>query len=353
MIKSHLSKINRTSQYNRDRSSFLRLDANERVIPFNKKTVNDLKRIINNNILQSYPSNPKKLVSLIAKNENINKKYISLVPGSDSAIKYMFEIFSGTKSKVITLSPTYGMINVYSKIYQLKLIKVYENEISKKFFSNAIYKKSSFLYIANPNQPSGWTINKKLIHKIIKKAYSKKKYIIVDEAYIDFSKQESCTKLVNKYKNLIILKTFSKSMGIAGLRIGYIICHPNISKMINSVRSIFDISHFSIEVAEYFLKRKSLLKDYLSEIKKSKKFVEKECLKRNLNFLNTDANFFHIFLSNKKIKDISNFLSKKKILVKSKHSKGFDVLKNSLRMTYGSRKQMSYFFKQFDKVYYN
>ena len=105
-------------------------------------------------------------------------------------------------------------------------------------------------------------------------------------------------------------------------------------------------------MAEYFLKRKNLLKDYLSEIKKSKKFVEKECSKRNLNFLNTDANFFHIFLSDKKIKKISNFLSRKKILVKSKYSKGFNVLNNSLRMTYGSKKQMSYFFKQFDKVYY-
>ena len=352
MYKRHLVKIFRTSQYNYDRSFFLRLDANERVIPFKKKTLIDIKKIINNNILQSYPSNPKKLIDLIAKKEKLNGKYINLVPGSDSAIKYLFEIFTGTKKKVVSLYPTYGMVEVYSKIYQFNLKKINEHQIKKNILSSEIYKNTAFFYIANPNQPSGNLIDKKLIYKVIQKANKKNIFVIIDEAYIDFANQKSCSDLVKKFKNLIILKTFSKSMGIAGLRIGYTICNPNISKPLNAVRSIFDITHFSIKIAEYFLQNKKLLKEYLFNIKKSKKFVENECLKRNLQFINTEANFFHIFLNVKKIKKISNFLRDNKILVKSKYSRGFNVLKNSLRMTYGTKKQMSYFFKQFDKVYY-
>ena len=350
MFHKHLKNIKRTSQYNFDRTHFLRMDANERVKPFEKKIISNLKGIINNNILQSYPTTPQNLINLISKKEKLEKKYINLVPGSDSAIKYIFEIFSRKNNKIVSIYPTYGMIDVYSKIYQFKLVKFYENKI-KNFLLNSTYRKLAFLYIANPNQPSGRIIKEDLINKIVKKAHAKNKYIIIDEAYIDFSKQKSCAQLIKKYKNLIILKTFSKSIGIAGLRIGYMICDPNVAKIVNSTRPIFDISYFSLKVAEYFLLNPKLLKNYLKEITACKKFVAQKCLKRKLKFLNTEANFFHIFFEKSKIKKISKFLKNKKILVKSKYSKGFRVMDNSIRVTYGSKQQMSYFFNQLDKVY--
>lgn len=351
MHKKHLQNIIRTSQYNHDRSHFLRLDANERVIPFEKKTIKDLKKIVNDNVLQSYPSAPKKLASLISKKEKISNSYINLVPGSDSAIKFIFENFTGTNLKVISLYPTYGMIDVYSKIYRIKLKKVNENNVEKFFSLNRNYNDVAFIYIANPNQPSGKIIDKKIIEKIIKMANLRKKVLLIDEAYIDFANQKSCTNLVKKYKNLIVLKTFSKSTGIAGLRIGYVICNPKFAKVLNSVRSIFDITHFSLKVAEYFLSNNKIIKNYINKIRITKKFVKKQCEKRNLKFLNTEANFFYIFLDLARVNKIYNFLKNKKILVKSKHTKGFKVLNNSLRMTYGSKKQISYFFKQFDKIY--
>ena len=350
MYQKHLTKITRTAQYNFDRSSFLRLDANERVIPFSKNILSKLKKIITNNILQSYPINPKKVINLISRKEKLNYKYINIVPGSDSAIKFIFEIFSGKKTKVISIYPTYGMIEVYAKIYKQKLHKIYENKV-KNFTVKSMYNNTSFLYIANPNQPSGKIISKNMIVEIIKTARAKKKYVVIDEAYVDFSKQKSCANLISKYDNLILLKTFSKSTGLAGLRIGYIICHPKVSKLINSVRPIFDVSHYSLKVAEYFLLNKRIIDQYLQAIKNSKKFVKKECLKRNLKFLNTEANFFHIFLNKKNVSKIYNFLKKNNILVKSKYSRGFKVLENSIRMTYGSRNQMKYFFTKFDKIY--
>ena len=151
------------------------------------------------------------------------------------------------------------------------------NKFFLTFSKKATNKKVAFLYNANPNQPSGRIIKKDLINKIIKKARSKNKYIIIDEAYIDFSNQKSCSQMVREYKNLIILKTFSKSTGIAGLRIGYMICNPNISKIINVIRPVFDISYFSVKVAEYFLLNPKILKNYLKEIQICKKFVVQEC----------------------------------------------------------------------------
>ena len=352
MEQKHLKKISRTSQYSYDREPFLRLDANERVIPFKGKIVSDLKKIITNNVLQSYPTSSENLIKLISKKERLNRKFITLVPGSDSAIKYIFEIFNNGKKKVISISPTYGMLEVYSKIYKFKLKKILESKFKKNFLKKNIFSNISFIYIANPNQPSGNLINYKLLVEIIKESKMRKKYIIVDEAYIDFASQKSCSSLVKKYNNLIILKTFSKSLGLAGLRIGYVICNPSLAKTISAVRPIFDISHFSMKAAEYFIKNKSILNQHIKDINQSRKVVKKECLKRKLNYLDTHANFFHIFLQKREIKKVSKFLKNKKILIKSKFSKGFGVLENSIRVTYGSKRQMLSFFRAFDKIYY-
>ena len=76
------------------------------------------------------------------------------------------------------------------------------------------------------------------------------------------------------------------------------------------MRPIFDISHFSLKVAEYF-KNKIILREHVADIKTSRKVVKKECLKRKLNYKDTHANFFHIFLKKKQISKISRFLKKK------------------------------------------
>ena len=145
MHKKHLQNISRTSQYKLDRSTFLRLDANERVIPFKKKVIKDLKNIVSNNILQSYPSEPKNLIKKISKREKISKNYINIVPGSDSAIKFIFENFSGSKLKLVTIYPTYGMIDVYAKVYQLKLEKINENKIESFLLVDKNYKRKALI----------------------------------------------------------------------------------------------------------------------------------------------------------------------------------------------------------------
>lgn len=352
MFNKHFKKITRTSQKNFNRENYLRLERNERVLPFSNKTLIDVRKLVNNNNLQSYATDQNAVLNLISKREKINTKYINMVPGADSAIKSIFEVFSKSKSKFVTIYPTYGMVQIYSYIYKIQMNKVYESDI-EKFLLNETYKKISFLYIANPNQPSGSYFNKKLILKIIKKAKSQKKYIIIDEAYIDFANERSISQLVKKFDNLIVIKSFSKFIGLAGLRVGYFLSHPKIGKIINSVRANYDISHFSLKVVEYFLKNKKILNDYILQINKSKKYIAKECLKRKLKFLNTKANFFHIFLKPKKIKEVFEFLRKNKILIRSRYFGDLNLLNNSIRVTIGSKKQMSYFFKQFDKVYFN
>lgn len=350
MFNKHLKKIDRTSYYNFDRSKYLRLDRNERTIPFNEKVLKDLKNNIFSNTIQSYPMEVDKLKKLISKKEKFNQKYINIVPGTDAAIKYIFEIFAVKNRSIVSIYPTYGMINIYSKVYKYKLIKVNLNK--KKFDIQKFFlKKTPIIYIANPNQPSGQSIDKNNILKIIKKAKQNGTYVVIDEAYIDFSEFKSISKFVKKFKNLVVLKSLSKSFGIAGLRIGYIIAHPRFNRILNTVRPTHDISSFSIKAAEYFMKNVKIKNSFLEDIKKAKKYLINECLKRKLNFESTQANFFYILLPSKKIRKIHNFMFKNKILIRSNYLGAFKDYRNSIRITVGKKEQMTKFFKIFDKIY--
>lgn len=351
MLNKHLKKINRTSNYNFDRSRYLRLDRNERTIPFNSKILSDIKKNISSNIIQSYPMEINNLKDLISKKEKINKKFINIVPGTDSAIKSVFEIFSEKKNKfIVSIYPTYGMIDVYAKIYKYKLIKVNLNN-NIVDINKFVIKKTSFIYIANPNQPSGKYIRQRDILRIINRAKKNNTYVIIDEAYIDFSEFKSISNMVKKFKNLLVLKSLSKSFGIAGLRIGYVVASPSVNKILNTVRPTHDISFFSVKVAEYFLKNLRIAKSFVKQIKETKKFIIKECIKRDLKFENTQTNFFYIKLPINKIKKIHNFMFKNKILIRSNYLGSFKNFKNTIRITIGSKDQMRKFFSNFDKIY--
>ena len=349
MFNSYLRKISRISNYDIDRSLYLRLDANERTIAFTKKDISRLKKIIQSDILQSYPSAKSKLIKLISKKENLDHKYINIIPGADSGIKYFFDIYSGQKGDILALYPTYGMIDVYCKTHKFNYLKVNEGDYDYNNIINKINNKTLFVYIANPNSPSGKLLSEKKILQIIRRARTKNKFVLLDEAYIDFSKQISLTNWVKKYSNLVVLKTFSKCIGLAGLRIGYIVANTNANKIINSIRPPHDTSILSIKFAEYFLSDKKIWKNYLDKIKKSKKYIEQSCNVRAIKFINTDTNFFHIFFDKNKIFKIVKYFKKRKILVSSKYLGNYKAYKNSLRITYGSIGQMKVFFESFDK----
>ena len=348
MFNTHLKKISRISNYSIDRSLYFRLDANERTIPFSKKNISELKSYITSDLLQSYPSEKESLIKSISQKEKVDKKYINLIPGADPGIKYIFDIFTTQKGNVLSIYPTYGMIEIYCKTHKYNLLKILERNFKNFLLKNTINSKTLFIYLANPNSPSGKLLDKKIIIEIIKKAKKNSKLVIIDEAYIDFSLEKSFSSLVKKYDNLVVLKTFSKCIGIAGLRIGYMIANPKINNAINAIRPPHDISIFSIKVAEYFLSNKKIWNDYLKEINLSKNFVNLECKKRNFKFLNTEANFFHIFFQKKKILKIVKYLKSRKFLVASKYLGSYKSYNDSLRITYGSIQQLKVFFKMLD-----
>lgn len=351
MKKNWLKKVLRHQLVDIDRSNYLRLDKNERVIEFEKKFLDYLKKRINTHTISAYPD-LYKLKKIIGKNSKISPDSIFLSAGSDISLKTCMEVFTNPRDFVIILEPTFGMVNVYCDIYNLKKIKIgYTNNLElnlKKLFAN-ISKKISLVIIANPNSPTGTIIKKTDMIKIIKKCDKFKVPIVIDEAYEGFYKY-SYANLIKKFKNLIITRTFSKSFGLAGLRVGYTITNKKFSALLNKFRPMYEINSIAYLAIEFLIKNKTIINKHIKNVAVAKKFMIKELKKLEMKYIDTYANFFHIKFE-KKIPHLEKVFKKNKILVrKGPGVKGFEKY---LRFSLGSKKQMQQIIQIIKKYKFN
>ena len=201
LMKNWLKKIHRSSPDIIDRSKYLRLDKNERVVAFEKKFLEFLKRKIDTFNLSAYP-NTNKIKKLIAKKLKVNEKMVYMSAGSDVSLKTCFELFTNKNDKVIILEPTFGMVNVYSNLYGLKVIKIgYDKNLIlnyKKLFKS-ISRQISLIVLANPNSPTGTIIPEKTMIKILAKTKKENIPLVIDEAYEGFY-TKSYVKYIKNYK---------------------------------------------------------------------------------------------------------------------------------------------------------
>lgn len=338
LMKNWLKKIHRTNTENFDRSKYLRLDKNERVIPFEKKFLKFLKKKIDTFNLSAYP-NIARIKKLIAKKIRVSEKMIYMSAGSDLSLKTCFELFTKKNDKVIIINPTFGMVKIYCDLYALKVININYNKdftLNYKKLFNSITNQISLIILANPNSPTGTIIPKNIMLKILTETKKKNIPIVIDEAYEGFY-LKSYVKYIKNYKNLIITRTFSKSFGLAGLRAGYAVTNYYYASLLNKYRPMYEINSLSCLAIEFCLNNYSIVKKHIKEIQLAKRFLIKELKKLNVEYLDTYANFFHIKLGkNSKIIE-KKFKSKGILIRKGPGVKGFEAFS---RFSLGSKKQM-------------
>tara|TARA_Y100000590_G_scaffold31417_3_gene34767 strand:- start:2203 stop:3291 length:1089 start_codon:yes stop_codon:yes gene_type:complete len=312
--------------------NFLRMDKNERIDRYENNVLNNFKKTILSEDIVNYPQEHS-LIKALSNFFNVKETNVLITPGSDAGLKYIFETFVQKKNKVASLTPSYAMFEFYADLFKSKLLKVYYDEnfnVDEKDIKKVINKKIKIFYIANPNQPSGTSLEDKKVKKILDLSSKKNFLVIIDEAYVDFSSHSSKINLIKKYKNLFIIRTFSKGYGSAGLRVGCIFSNEKNIEEVNKVRPLHNVNSIGLKFASYLLKNNQILKKNIKNINQSKSMVYNFCKKNNLNFLNSDTNFINIFFSEQTCKNIQSFLRKKKILVRlrnfnTKNKKFFSI----------------------------
>jgi len=317
------------------RHNKLRLDANERISSFSKKFIETIKKKITGTYLTAYPET-EEIYDLLSTQYKLDRSNFMLTAGSDMGIRHCFETFTTPQSKIITLSPTFGMVNVYSKIYQTKQIKIsYDKNLNLDINNlfKSISKKIDLIMIANPNSPTGTHIEKINIIKILKLAKKNRCVVIIDEAYYGFYKN-SYIKLIKKFNNLIILRTFSKAFGLAGIRAGFIVSNKTLIKKMYSFRPMYEINSLACLIIKEIYKNKKLVSSYIQKTLDGKKYLIKQLNQLKIKHHETFTNFILIDFSNRGNLDrIKKYLKKEKILARK--APNIRAFRHYLRFTLG------------------
>lgn len=253
--------------------------------------------------LNRYPDPyQKELKQQLANLKGIDSNNIFVGNGSDEVIDLAFRIFcSPGIEKALTFFPTYGMYDVSANINNVELIKLPLNqdfqidlEKVKPYLADNGVK---LIFICSPNNPTGNLMNKSDIEFIISNFNG---VVILDEAYIDFTEENSLINLINQYNNLIVSQTFSKAWGLAAARVGLAYANSEIISLYNKVKPPYNVSELNQKAA---LKALENIDDYQQNL--ATILNEKEQLKQALQQLDlvkkvypSDANFLLIEVEN-------------------------------------------------------
>lgn len=298
------------------------LDANENPynIPFNR-----------------YPDPLQwKVKEEISRMKGIDKDCIMLGgAGSDEPIDLAYRIFcEPAKDNVVAIDPTYGIYQVAADINNVEYRKVKLNDrfdFSAGDLLQKADKHTKLIFLCSPNNPTGNSLNRDEIIRTIENFHG---IVILDEAYIDFSSRPSILEEPNRFPNLIVLQTFSKAWGSAGVRLGMAFAAPEIISLFNKVKYPYNVSRLT---QDYALK---VLSD-AGEVRKWVRILleERDNLCRQLSetacvekIYPTDANFILVKVSD--ATGIYQYLVKKGIILRNRSS--VTLCSNCLRITVGT-----------------
>ena len=273
--------------------------------------------------------------SILAEQNGVKKENILLGNGSDEVLDLIYRAFcEPARDNVITMPPTYGMYKVLADTNNIEnkevlLTKDFQLNIDAILASSDRYTK--ILFICSPNNPTGNIFNSNNIELLLN---SFKGLVVIDEAYIDFSSEQSWLKKLSKYPNLIVTRTLSKAYGLAGIRLGICYASTEIIAILDKIKPPYNVNELTQKRA---LKRLLNNNDFINEIgliidEKNRLFKELLQIKYIIKMYPSEANFILI-----KVDDASkryNQLLDKGIVIRNRTSQ--PLCENTLRLTIGT-----------------
>jgi len=192
----------------------------------------------------------RQLKSALSIYKKVGENEMLITNGSDEGIDLLLRLFCvPAKDAIIICPPTYGMYAVSASIQNIETIEVPltpDFQLDLSSVKASITRKTKLIFLCSPNNPTGNLLNIDDVKDLIE---SFKGIVVIDEAYIEFSNQQSLSSWLDKYNNLIVLHTLSKAWGLAGARIGICMAHPEIIALLNAIKPPYNLSGPAQEVA--------------------------------------------------------------------------------------------------------
>ena len=287
--------------------------------------------------LRKYPdTNATALVDELSKNYGLKDENIFVGIGSDDVLSLAFLTYFNSAKPVIFPDITYSFYDVWADLYRIP----YQTKALDKDFN--IIKEDYLcdnggVVIANPNAPTGVELSLDIIEEIV--SYNKDRVVIVDEAYVDFG-AHSALPLIDKYDNLLVVQTFSKSRALAGIRIGMAFGQKKIIDYLKDVKFSFNsytLNPLTIAVGAAALKDDAYFKDITAKTIATREHMKEELKRLGFSFADSKTNF--VFATHEKIpaEEIFKYLKEKNIYVRYWNK---PRINNHLRISVGTDEEV-------------
>ncbi len=291
------------------------------------------------NGVNRYPDPQQKSVkSILSKIKKVSENQILLGNGSDEVLDLLFRAFcEPNQDNIITLPPTYGM---YSVLANLNAIENREVVLTENFQPNVntileqVDRNTKIIFLCSPNNPTGNSFSDESIVTLLKNFNG---FVLIDEAYIDFSDKESWLQELSDYPNLIISQTLSKAYGMAGIRLGILYASTEIITVLNKIKPPYNINVLTQQKAINKLEEFNSIKNEIYLIKTDKEYLFKQLLEVNFidKVFESDANFILIKVDDAELR--YNQLIANNIVIRNRSNQ--PLCENCLRITIGTREE--------------
>ncbi len=283
----------------------------------------------------------KHLKQAIAELYGVEYDNIYLSNGSDDILNFSFMAFAGNGVKAAFPEISYGFYKVYAELYNLDYVKIPLKE-DFSVCAEDYCGLDSFIVIANPNAPTGKTISKQDIIRILES--NPDNVVLIDEAYVDFG-GESVYPLIKAYKNLLVVQTFSKSRSMAGARLGFAFGDKELIDDLNKIKystNPYNINRLTLIAGEAAIKENDYYMQNCKRIIENREYTAAELEKIGFNVIDSKANF--IFAESDAVSGeyLYKALKSKGILVRHFSD---EKISNFVRITIGAREDMETFIR--------
>lgn len=314
----------------------IKLNTNECPYPPSKRVKRALRKI-DDKKLRLYPDpQATELVETLADYYDVKKEQVFVGVGSDDVLAMAFLTFFNSKKPILFPDITYSFYDVWAELYRIPYERIPLNE---KFQIDVedYDRDNGGIVIANPNAPTGLMTGRDEIEKILKA--NKDSVVIVDEAYVDFG-AESCVPLIDKYENLLVVQTFSKSRAMAGMRIGFAIGDKKLIKYMLDAKFSFNsytMNLPSLELGVASVKDDKYFKETVQKVINTREWTKMKLRELGFSFPDSKTNFIFATHCEVPAKELFEMLKKEKIYVRYFNKPRID---NYLRISIGTDEQM-------------
>ena len=279
-----------------------------------------------------------KLKTRVGEIKNISVSKIFLGNGSDEPIDLLFRAFcEPAKDNIVSINPTYGMYRVAADTNDIavNLVPLSDDfELDATAVLAAVTPDTKIIFLCSPNNPSGNALDNNAMLRIIE---GFKGIVVIDEAYIDFCPEKSFLPLLDKYPNLVILQTFSKAWGMAGLRLGMAFATEQIIEVLSRIKYPYNLSILTQQKALELLADEQKKAEWVAIILKEREKVIEKLNKYPfvVKVYPTDANF--VLVKTHDPRGIYQYLVDEKIIVRDRSS--ISLCEGCLRISIGSSEE--------------